>query len=118
VLIVDDDMRNAFALNKYLKSKGMNVNIANSGIKALDVLNSGDIPDIILMDIMMPEMDGFETMRRIRAVDNLKHIPILALTAKAMESDREECLKSGANDYVSKPIDIQKLLSLLRIWLY
>lgn len=118
VLILDDDMRNAFALNMFLKNKGMITSIANNGKKALEFLEEGDIPDIILMDIMMPVMDGFETMKRIRNTDDFKDIPILALTAKAMESDREESIKCGANDYLSKPIDTAKLLSMLRVWLY
>lgn len=118
VLLVDDDMRNAFALNKFLKSKGMDVMIANNGQKALDILEQGKKPDIILMDIMMPVMDGYETMKRIRKQKEFKDLPILALTAKAMESDREECIKCGANDYLSKPVDTSKLLTMLRVWLY
>jgi CheY-like chemotaxis protein len=115
---VDDDMRNAFALNKFLKSKGMDVMIANNGQKALDILEQGKKTDIILMDIMMPVMDGYETMKRIRKQKKFKDLPILALTAKAMESDREECIKCGANDYLSKPVDTSKLLTMLRVWLY
>ncbi|SDT84797.1 response regulator [Desulfobacula phenolica] len=118
VLLVDDDMRNAFALNKFLKSKGMDVVIADNGQKALDILDQGIKPDIILMDIMMPVMDGYQTMKKIRKQKEFKSLPILALTAKAMESDREECIKCGANDYLSKPIDTSKLLTMLRIWLY
>lgn len=118
VLIVDDDMRNAFALKKFLKTKGMSVMIADNGQKALELMNEGLKPDIILMDIMMPVMDGYETMKKIRKERKLRDIPILALTAKAMESDREACIKSGANDYLSKPVDVAKLLSMLRVWLY
>lgn len=118
VLLVDDDMRNAFALSKYLKSKGVDVSIADNGQKALGLLESEPVPDIVLMDIMMPVMDGYETMKAIRAKAEFKDLPILALTAKAMDTDREECLKCGANDYLSKPIDTKKLLSMLRIWMY
>lgn len=118
VLLVDDDMRNAFALNKFLKSKGMDVVIANNGQKALEILKEDKKPDIILMDVMMPIMDGYETMKRIRKQKEFKDLPILALTAKAMESDREECIKCGANDYLSKPVDTSKLLTMLRVWLY
>ncbi|MBF0228487.1 MAG: response regulator [Desulfamplus sp.] len=118
VLVVDDDMRNAFALNKFLKSKGMEVIIANNGEKALKVLDDGERPDIILMDIMMPVMDGYEAMKQIRNRKDFQATPIIALTAKAMSSDRDECIKCGANDYLSKPLDTAKLLTLLRVWLY
>ena len=118
VLVVDDDMRNAFALNKFLKAKGMEVSIANNGEKALAVLDTEAPPDIVLMDIMMPVMDGYEAIKRIREQDRFKDMPILALTAKAMASDRDECIKCGANDYLSKPLDTTKLLTMLRVWLY
>ncbi len=118
VLLVDDDMRNAFALNKFLKSRGMEVTIANNGKKALEILDRGDKVDIVLMDIMMPVMDGYETMQRIRKQEKFKSLPILALTAKAMETDREECIRCGANDYLSKPVDTNKLVTMLRVWLY
>jgi CheY-like chemotaxis protein/signal transduction histidine kinase len=118
VLVVDDDMRNAFALNKFLKSKGMEVIIANNGEKALKVLDDGERPDIILMDIMMPVMDGYEAMKQIRNRKDFQTTPIIALTAKAMSSDRDECIKCGASDYLSKPLDTAKLLTLLRVWLY
>ncbi|MCP4118583.1 MAG: response regulator [Desulfobacteraceae bacterium] len=118
VLLVDDDMRNAYALNKFLESRGMEVTIANNGKKALDILEKKDKPDVVLMDIMMPVMDGYEAMKRIRAKKEFKDLPILALTAKAMETDREECIRCGASDYLSKPVDTNKLLSMLRVWLY
>ena len=118
ILIVDDDMRNAFALNKFLKSKGMIITIANNGQKALEILKKDDQPDIILMDIMMPVMDGYETIKRIRKQKQLKNIPILALTAKVMESDRKKCIECGASDYLAKPVDIPKLISMLTVWLY
>ncbi len=117
VLVVDDDMRNAFALNKFLTSKGMAVMIANNGEKAIEALENDDVPDIVLMDIMMPVMDGYETMKRIRKQGRFKDIPILALTAKAMASDRDKCIECGANDYLSKPLDTDKLLTMLRVWL-
>ena len=118
VMVVDDDMRNAFALNKYLKSKGMTVTIAKNGKKALEALQDAPPPDIILMDIMMPVMDGFEAIQQIRKRPAFTNLPIIALTAKAMTTDRDECLRCGANDYLSKPLDTSKLLTLLRVWLY
>lgn len=117
VLLVDDDMRNAFALGKFLRSKKMVVSVAENGQKSLEML-AGETPDIVLMDVMMPVMDGLEAMRKIREQEQFRNLPILALTAKAMESDRQQCLEAGANDYLSKPIDTTKLLSMMRIWLY
>jgi len=117
VLIVDDDMRNSFALAKLLSDKGLIVRIAQNGRKALDLLAEEPV-DLVLMDIMMPVMDGYETTRHIRAQQQFKTLPILALTAKAMKGDRELCLASGANDYLSKPIDADRLFSLLQVWLY
>ncbi|HSH05663.1 MAG TPA: response regulator [Anaerolineae bacterium] len=118
VLIVDDDMRNSFALSKLLADYGLKIEIANNGQKALDMLAKGMAFDIILMDIMMPVMDGLETIKQIRQDPTHRKIPILALTAKAMKGDREACLEAGANDYLSKPIDTDRLLSMLRVWLY
>ncbi len=118
VMVVDDDMRNAFAMGKFLRSRGMETVIADNGKKSLELLENGEKPDIILMDIMMPVMDGHEAIRRIRQEKRFKDLPILALTAKAMESDREKCIESGANDYLTKPVDTAKLLSMLRVWLY
>lgn len=118
VLLVDDDMRNAFALNRFLKSRGMEVEIANNGKKALDILGKEEKIDIVLMDIMMPVMDGYEAMKRIRMDKKFKALPILALTAKAMDTDREECIRCGASDYLSKPVDTDKLITMLRVWLY
>ena len=117
VMIVDDDMRNAFALAKFLKSKFLNPIIANNGQKALDLLELNPDTAIVLMDVMMPVMDGYTTMKKIRGIEKFKNLPILALTAKAMEIDRDKCIESGANDYLSKPIDVSKLLSMLRIWI-
>ena len=117
ILVVDDDVRNAFALSRLLSDKGLKVSLARSGAKALEMLNGQDGFDLVLMDIMMPEMDGFETMQRIRFQPRFKSLPILALTAKAMKGDFEKCIEAGANDYLSKPVDVERLLSLLRVWL-
>ncbi|MBN1875359.1 MAG: response regulator [Anaerolineae bacterium] len=119
VLVVDDDMRNAFALSKLLNDKGLKVNIARNGRKALELLEANPTEfDIVLMDIMMPEMDGYETIARIRAQAQFRTLPILALTAKAMRGDAEKCIAVGANDYLSKPVDVDRLFSMLRVWLY
>ncbi len=118
VLIVDDDMRNVFALSKLLSEKGMNILKAENGVKALEIINSTKGIDIILMDIMMPIMDGYETMRRIRQIEEFYKIPIIAITAKAMKKDYEECIAAGASDYLPKPVDIGRLFSMLRVWLY
>jgi CheY-like chemotaxis protein len=118
VLVVDDDMRNAFALSRLLSDRGLRVTIARSGAKALETLETTLDIDLVLMDIMMPEMDGYETMQRVRAQLKFKSLPILALTAKAMKGDLEKCIAAGANDYLSKPIDAERLFSLLRVWLY
>lgn len=118
ILIVDDDMRNVFALTKVLESSHMHVFMAPNGAKALEVLEKNNNIDLILMDIMMPVMDGYEAMGRIKKNKVLSKIPMIALTAKAMKEDREKALAAGANDYLSKPVDIQKLFNLMRIWLY
>jgi CheY-like chemotaxis protein len=116
VLIVDDDARNSFALSKLLAEKGLKAHIAPSGEKALEALDKLPI-DLVLMDVMLPGMDGYEITRRIRAQQRFRQLPILALTAKAMKGDREKCLEAGANDYLSKPVDAERLLSMLRVWL-
>jgi len=117
VLIVDDDLRNIFALEAALKQEGMIVCSVNNGLECLEILKEQpSLFDIILMDIMMPNMDGYETMQRIRENDDLTDIPIIALTAKAMERDRKKCLETGASDYVSKPLDLEQLLSVIRVW--
>ena len=118
ILIVDDDMRNVFALSKLLKEKGLIVQKAANGEDALTLLSKEEGIDLVLMDIMMPVMDGYECMRRIRAQKHFQSLPILALTAKAMKDDRENCILAGANDYIAKPVDIEVLMSLLRVWLY
>jgi len=118
ILLVDDDMRNLFALSKQLRAHGMEVVKAENGQAAIDILMRHPRIDLILMDLMMPVMDGLTAMRKIRALPKYKNLPILALTAKAMAQDREECIKAGADDFLPKPIDIEKLLSSLRVWLY
>jgi HAMP domain-containing protein/CheY-like chemotaxis protein/signal transduction histidine kinase len=117
-LIVDDDMRNIYALTSLLERHKMHVLYAESGSEGIEMLNKARDIDVVLMDVMMPEMDGYEAMRRIRASDRFKNLPIIALTAKAMKGDREKCMEAGASDYITKPIDAQQLVSLLRVWLY
>jgi len=117
VLIVDDDMRNIFALSKTLRARGLNVVMAQDGLKALRQIEENPAIDIVLMDIMMPGMDGYETMRRIRALPRHAQLPIIAVTAKAMQGDRDKCLEAGASDYLAKPVDVDKLLSMMRVWL-
>lgn len=119
VLIADDDIRNIFSLTKALERYKINVLAAENGREALQVLQkNADKVDIVLMDMMMPEMDGYETTTRIRQDKQFKNLPILAVTAKAMMGDREKCIAAGASDYISKPVDIDQLISLLRVWLY
>ncbi|HEX4381836.1 MAG TPA: response regulator [Myxococcales bacterium] len=117
ILLVEDDVRNIFALSRVLEPKGAQVEIARNGLEALDHLSKKPGVDLVLMDIMMPEMDGFTAMREIRKNVEWNKLPIIALTAKAMRDDQEKCMEAGANDYVAKPIDVDKLLSLLRVWL-
>ncbi|MDB4945515.1 MAG: ATP-binding region ATPase domain protein, partial [Labilithrix sp.] len=118
VLIVDDDVRNIYALANVLEDAGMKVVFAENGREGIEVLRATPGVSIVLMDVMMPEMDGYETMRRIRLMNEYRSLPILALTAKAMKGDREKCLAAGASDYVTKPVDPDQLLSLMRVWLY
>jgi CheY-like chemotaxis protein len=117
-LIVDDDMRNIYALTSLLERHKMNVLYAESGAEGIDMLKANADIDVVLMDVMMPEMDGYEAMRLIRSMDEYKNLPMIALTAKAMKGDREKCMEAGASDYITKPIDAQQLVSLLRVWLY
>ncbi|MBF0189351.1 MAG: response regulator, partial [Magnetococcales bacterium] len=120
-LLVDDDMRNIFSLSAVLQEKRMQVMTASNGREALeqlDQLAEDDSVDIILMDIMMPEMDGYEAMRQIRARERFGELPIIALTAKAMKGDRATCIKAGASDYLAKPVNTEKLLSMMRVWMY
>jgi signal transduction histidine kinase/DNA-binding response OmpR family regulator/HAMP domain-containing protein len=118
VLIVDDDMRNIFALTSALERYMMEISYAENGRDGIEILKTNPDVDVVLMDIMMPEMDGFETTQNIRAIDRFSSLPIIALTAKAMKGDREKCIEAGASDYITKPVDIDQLLSLLRVWLY
>jgi len=117
VLLVDDDARNIFALSSLLERRGMQVLTATTGLEAIETLSSTDV-SIVLMDIMMPEMDGYQTMQRIRNSGKHQRLPIIALTAKAMKGDREKCLEAGASDYLAKPVDTDQLLSALRMWLH
>jgi CheY-like chemotaxis protein len=118
VLVVDDDMRNVFAVSHILEEKGMEIFSAANGKKALEVLEKEKPFDMVLMDIMMPVMDGYETMKNIRKQTKYRDLTIIALTAKAMKGDKEQCLAVGANDYLAKPLQIDKLLSLMRVWMY
>ncbi|MBA3817262.1 MAG: HAMP domain-containing protein [Deltaproteobacteria bacterium] len=118
VLVVDDDARNIFALTTILETKEMDVLSATNGRQAIELLQRTDDISVVLMDIMMPEMDGYETMREIRKDTRFRTLPILALTAKAMKGDREKCLEAGASDYIAKPVNTDQLMSLLRVWLY
>ncbi|MEO6363625.1 MAG: response regulator [Caldimonas sp.] len=120
ILVVEDDVRNVFALTSVLEPRGVQVQIARNGREALEALEQstkGDPIDLVLMDIMMPEMDGLTAMREIRKRPQWKKLPVIALTAKAMKDDQDRCLDAGANDYIAKPLDVEKLLSLVRVWL-
>jgi CheY-like chemotaxis protein len=118
VLVVDDDARNIFALTTVLENQEMEVLSATNGRQAIEIVERTSDLSVVLMDIMMPEMDGYETMREIRKDPRFRTLPILALTAKAMKGDREKCLQAGASDYIAKPVNTEQLLSLLRVWLY
>jgi CheY-like chemotaxis protein len=117
ILLVDDDMRTVYALSALLRAKGAEVLTADTGRVALEVLSQH--PDIegVLMDVMMPEMDGYEAMRRIRQDGRFERLPVIALTAKAMKGEREKCIEAGASDYLTKPIDAEQLLTMLQAWL-
>jgi CheY-like chemotaxis protein/HAMP domain-containing protein len=118
VLIVDDDVRNIFALTSALESHNMEVVHAENGQEGIDTLQATEGVEAVLMDIMMPGMDGYQAIQAIREIERFKNLPIIALTAKAMKADRDRCIEAGASDYISKPLDIDQLLSLLRVWLY
>jgi CheY-like chemotaxis protein len=118
VLLVDDDARNIFALSSVLERRGMNVLTATTGNEAIELVEHTPGLAIVLMDIMMPEMDGYQTMQQIRANPSFSRLPIIALTAKAMKGDREKCLEAGASDYLAKPVNTEQLLSALRMWLH
>jgi CheY-like chemotaxis protein len=118
VLVVDDDVRNVFALTSALENHGMEVLFAENGRDGIDVLKQHPEVDLVLMDIMMPEMDGYEAIQAIRKMRQFKRLPIIALTAKAMREDREKSIAAGASDYIAKPIEVEQLLSLMRVWLH
>jgi CheY-like chemotaxis protein len=118
VLLVDDDARNIFALSSVLERRGMQVLAATTGSEAIRLIDSTPAPVIALVDIMMPEMDGYQVMQVIRANPRFRRLPIIALTAKAMKGDREKCLEAGASDYLAKPVNTEQLLSALRMWLH
>jgi CheY-like chemotaxis protein len=119
VLLVDDDVRNLFALTSVLETRGLKVRFAKDGIQALEELEKHEDIELVLMDIMMPRMDGLEATRRIRANpnDRLRKLPIIALTAKAMKDDHEKCIEAGATDYLPKPINLDNLMTVLKVWL-
>ena len=117
VLIVDDDERNRYALSSYLDMLEMKVITANDGESALNILRSGKTIDLILLDIMMPVMDGYEMLRLLRNDASLKEIPVIAVTARAMKGDDLKCLEAGATDYIAKPIDLKNFLSIMNKWL-
>jgi hypothetical protein len=117
ILIVDDDVRNLFAMTSLLERYGVRVRCAENGRQGLDAVTQAPRPDLVLMDLMMPGMDGYETIRRIRRMKHLRRLPVVALTAKALPADRAKCLKAGASDYIRKPVEMEQLLALLRVWL-
>jgi CheY-like chemotaxis protein len=117
VLIIDDDVRNIFALTTVLERQQMSVFFSENGKDGIELLDQAPGIDIVLMDIMMPEMDGYDTTRAIRADPRFSRLPIITLTAKAMKGDREKCIEAGASDYITKPVDTGRLISLLRVWL-
>jgi CheY-like chemotaxis protein len=118
ILVVDDDVRNLFALTTAFERYNMKVITAESGQEAINILGENKNIDMVLMDIMMPEMDGYETTQKIRREHKNSNLPIIAVTAKAMKGDREKCIEAGASDYITKPVKIDQLLSLMRVWLY
>jgi CheY-like chemotaxis protein len=117
ILLVDDDVRNVFALTSALEQRGAKVEVGRNGFEAISKLNELEVVDLVLMDVMMPGMDGLEATRRIRQDPRFTRLPIIAVTAKAMKDDQEQCLAAGANDYLAKPIDLTRLYSLLRVWM-
>ena len=118
ILIIDDDSRNIFALQLTLKARKYKLLSSQNAKEGLQLLQSNPNIGLVLLDMMMPEMDGYETIRQIRDQHDYTKLPIIAVTAKAMTGDREKCIKAGASDYISKPVDKDQLLSLLRVWLY
>ena len=119
ILIVDDDVRNLFALTTVFERFNINAITAESGKEAIEMINNEELKvEMVLMDIMMPEMDGYETIQKIRREHKNSTLPIIAVTAKAMKGDRQKCIEAGASDYITKPLKIDQLLSLMRIWFY
>ncbi len=116
VLVVDDDIRNIFAMSSILENRGLKVVYAENGRAGIEALDANEDIDIVLMDVMMPEMDGYETMKAIRANEAYRSLPIIAVTAKALKEDRDKCMAAGASDYLAKPVDIDKLMELLAMW--
>jgi CheY-like chemotaxis protein len=117
VLLADDDARSAFALASVLERNGVEVLFAENGREALETLHANPEVDLVLMDVMMPELDGYETMRLIRAENRFAELPIISLTAKAMKGDREKSIESGASDYLTKPVDPEQVMTRLQVWL-
>jgi CheY-like chemotaxis protein len=118
ILLVDDDIRNIYSLSNALEEEGLRCLSAENGIAALAALRENPTIDLVLMDVMMPQMDGYEATLEIRKMANFSKLPIIALTAKAMKGDKEKCLAVGMSDYISKPVNVEQLLSLMRVWLY
>ena len=118
VLVVDDDMRNVFALTTALESYGVEVVFAENGKEGIEALQNNPDIELVLMDIMMPEMNGFEAIQYIRQIPEYHQLPIIALTAKASENDRKQCIDAGASDYISKPVNLNQLISIMHVWLY
>jgi CheY-like chemotaxis protein len=117
ILVVDDDVRNIFALTSALEQKGVQVEVGRNGFEAISKLDEISDIDLVLMDVMMPGMDGLEATRRIRRDPRFQKLPIIAVTAKAMKDDQDQCLAAGTNDYLAKPLDLDRLMSLLRVWM-
>ena len=117
VLVVDDDIRNVFALTSALEQQGMRVINAESGIDGIERLKANPDVDIILMDMMMPEQDGYQTIRILRGIEQFRGVPIIGISAKAMKGDREKCIEAGATDYIAKPVNVEQLLSVIRTWI-
>jgi CheY-like chemotaxis protein len=116
--VVDDDVRNLFALTTVFERYNINVTTAESGKDAIALLNANRAIEMVLIDIMMPEMDGYETMQKIRREHTNSSMPVIAVTAKAMKGDRQKCIQAGASDYITKPLKIDQLLALMRLWFY
>ena len=117
ILVIDDDVRNIFAVTSMLETYGMKVVFAENGKDGIEALKKNEGIDVVLVDVMMPEMDGYETTRAIRRIPKYKSLPIIALTAKAMKGDREKCIAAGVSDYITKPANNDQLLSMIKVWM-